>query len=104
MAGDGKLFWLTPRLLRLGQSYLDSARLPRLVQPFMQRITAGTQKSAYGSVMDGDDIIYLARNGPSRAMNTGFILGARVPAQVTAAGTMMLALRPQAWPDNWLTT
>ena len=34
VAGDGKLFWLTPRVLRLGQSYLESARLPRIVQPF----------------------------------------------------------------------
>ncbi len=104
VAGDGKLFWLTPRVLRLGQSYLDSARLPRLVQPFLQRVTAGTQESAYVSVMDGDDIIYLARNGTSRAMNTGYVLGARVPAQVTAAGMMMLALRPELWLGNWLTT
>jgi IclR family pca regulon transcriptional regulator len=37
---DGKLFWLTPRVLRLGQSYLESARLPRIVQPFLQRVTA----------------------------------------------------------------
>ena len=80
VAGDGKLFWLTPRVLRLGQSYLESARLPRIVQPFLQRVIAGTQESAYVSVMDGDDIIYLARNRPSRAMNTGYVLGARVQA------------------------
>ena len=47
MATDGKLFWLTPRVLRLGQSYLESARLPRIVQPFLQRVTAGTQEIAY---------------------------------------------------------
>ena len=104
VAGDGKLFWLTPRVLRLGQSYLDSARLPRLVQPFLQRITAGTQESAYVSVMDGNDVIYLARNGPSRAMNTGYVLGARVPAQVTAAGMVMLAMRPPEWQASWLET
>jgi len=57
VATDGKLFWLTPRVLRLGQSYLESARLPRIVQPFLQRVTAGTQESAYVSVMDGDDIV-----------------------------------------------
>jgi IclR family pca regulon transcriptional regulator len=34
VATDGKLFWLTPRVMRLGQSYLESARLPRIVQPF----------------------------------------------------------------------
>lgn len=101
---DGKLFWLTPRVLRLGQSYLESARLPRIVQPFLQRVTAGTQESAYVSVMDGDDIVYIARNGASRAMNTGYVLGARVQAQVTAAGLLMLSLREPAWIDNWLAT
>ena len=45
VATDGKLFWLTPRVLRLGQTYLESARLPRIVQPFLQRVTAGTQKA-----------------------------------------------------------
>ena len=50
MATDGKLFWLTPRVLRLGQSYLESARLPRIVQPFLQRVTSGTQEVAHVSV------------------------------------------------------
>ena len=102
LASDGKLFWLTPRVLRLGQSYLESARLPRIVQPFLQRVTAGTQENAYVSVMDGDDIIYLARNGPNRAMNTGYVLGARVPAQVTAAGMLLLSLRSLEMQNNWL--
>jgi IclR family pca regulon transcriptional regulator len=104
VATDGKLFWLTPRVLRLGQSYLESARLPRIVQPFLQRVTAGTQESAYVSVMDGDEIVYIARNGSNRVMNTGYVLGARVQAQVTAAGLLMLSLREQAWIDHWLAT
>jgi IclR family transcriptional regulator, pca regulon regulatory protein len=104
VASDGKLFWLTPRVLRLGQSYLESARLPRIVQPFLQRVTAGTQESAYVSVLDGDDIVYIARNGAARAMNIGYVLGARVQAQVTAAGLLMLSLRPPEWIDNWLAT
>ena len=104
VASDGKLFWLTPRVLRLGQSYLESARLPRIVQPFLQRVTAGTQESAYVSVMDGEDIVYIARNGSTRAMNTGYVLGARVPAQVTAAGLLLLAMRGTDWLEAWLQT
>ncbi|MBC7681670.1 MAG: helix-turn-helix domain-containing protein [Ferruginibacter sp.] len=99
---DGKLFWLTPRVLRLGQSYLDSARLPRIVQPFLQRVTASTTEVAYLSVLDGDDIVYIARNGPSRAMNIGYVLGGRVPAQVTAAGLLILAQRSAPDRDSWL--
>ena len=104
VASDTKLFWLTPRVLRLGQSYLESARLPRIVQPFLQRVTAGTQESAYVSVMDGDEIVYVARNGSSRAMNTGYVLGARVEAQVTAAGLLMLSMRPPEWQDSWFSS
>jgi len=104
VASDGKLFWLTPRVLRLGQSYLESARLPRIVQPFLQRVAAGTHEIAYLSVLDGDEVVYIARNGPNRSMNTGYVLGARVPAQVTAAGMLMLALRPEPQLQHWLAT
>jgi IclR family transcriptional regulator, pca regulon regulatory protein len=102
VASDGKLFWLTPRVLRLGQSYLESARLPRIVQPFLQRITAGTQEIAYVSVLDGDESVYIARNGSNRSMNTGFVLGARVPAQVTAAGMLMLSMSDATQLEAWL--
>lgn len=104
VAGDGKLFWLTPRVLRLGQSYLESARLPRVVQPFLQRVAMGTHETAYLAVLDGDDVVYIARNGPNRSMNTGYVLGARVPAQLTASGTLMLALRPEDEAEHWLQT
>lgn len=102
VASDGKLFWLTPRVLRLGQAFIESSRLARLVQPFLQRITAGTQEISYLSALDGDDIVYVARNGPNRAMNTGFVLGARVPAHVTAAGMLMLAWREPPGAAEWL--
>jgi IclR family pca regulon transcriptional regulator len=104
VATDGKLFWLTPRVLRLGQSYLESARLPRIVQPFLQRVTAGTSETAYVSVLDGNDIVYIARNGPNRTMNTGYVLGARVRAQVTASGMLLLALSDRDWVNHWLAT
>jgi IclR family transcriptional regulator, pca regulon regulatory protein len=99
---DGKLFWLAPRVLRLGQAFIESSRLARTVQPFLQRVTAGTQEIAYVSVMEGDDIVYVARNGPNRVMNTGYVLGARVPAQVTAAGMVLLALRSTPHYNQWL--
>jgi len=99
---DGKLFWLAARVLRLGQAYIESSRLARIVQPFLQRVTAGTQEMAYISVMDGDDIVYIARNGPNRLMNTGYVLGARVSAHVTAAGMVLLALRDSPSADEWL--
>jgi len=102
VASDGRLFWLTPRVLRLGQAYLESARLPRIVQPFLQRVTAGTQENAYVSVLDGDEIVVVARNGSSRLMNVGYVLGARVQARLTAAGMVLLAEQDDAWIGQWL--
>lgn len=74
------------------------------MQPFLQRVTAGTSETAYVSVLDGDDIVYITRNGSSRIMNTGYVLGARVQAQVTAAGMLLLALGDLAWVEHWLAT
>lgn len=104
LSTDGKMFWLTARVLRLGQAYLESSRLARIAQPFLQRVTAGTMEISYVSVLDGDDIVFVARNGPNRAMNTGFVLGARVPAHVTAAGMLLVALRENPDVENWLAT
>lgn len=99
---DGKLFWLSPRVLRLGQAYLDSARLPRAIQPFLQRVTAGTGETAFAGVLDQQDVVYIARSGTQRHMNIGYVLGSRMPAQVTAAGMAILSQLPPAALDAWL--
>ena len=102
VASDGKMFWLTPRVLRLGQAFIESSRLARLAQPFLQRVTAGTHEMAYLSALDGDDVVCIARNGLNRAMNTGFVPGGRTPAHVTAAGMLMLAWREPPGAADWL--
>lgn len=99
---DGKLYWLMPRILRLGHAYIQSARLPSLVQPYLQRITSGTDEIAYLGVLDGDDTIFLARSGSPRHTAGGYWPGTRVPAQVTAAGMAVLASLPALEMDNWL--
>ena len=104
VATDGKLFWLTPAVLRLGHSYLESSRLPRIVQPFLQRVTAGTSETSFMSVLDGGDIVYIARNGSNVYMNTGYVIGARVQAQVTASGMLLLALCEPEVIEHWLAT
>ena len=91
LATDGKLYWLSSRVLRLAQAFLDSSRLTRIVQPYLQRIAQGLQETAYMSVLDAADVIYIARQGPSRATSTGYGAGERLPAPLTAAGLVMLS-------------
>ncbi|PTB20173.1 4-hydroxyphenylpyruvate dioxygenase [Trinickia symbiotica] len=91
---DGKLYGLTPRVLRVGWSYFDSARLPRLVQPYLQQLSATLKESVYVSVLDEWELVFIARNGASRVMTTGFVLGARVPAPLASPGVVLLAHKP----------
>ncbi len=99
---DGKLYWLMPRILRLGHAYLDSARLPRLVQPFLQRIGDGTGEIAYLGVLDGPDTVFIGRSGSHRQPTHGYVLGTRLPGQVTAVGMAILANLPEAESNAWI--
>jgi IclR family pca regulon transcriptional regulator len=102
LESDGQLFWLTPRILRLGWSYLDSAKISRTVQPHLQRISAGLGAAAYFAVPDEDDVVFVARDGSSRLRNVGFFLGARVAANVSSAGIAMLSCRSAKEVNRWL--
>ncbi len=99
---NGKQFWLAPRVLRLGQSYLDSARLPRLVQPFIQRLSMATGESVNLSVLDGHEVVYVARSNSPRVVSIGFHVGARVPAHVVGPGVVLLAALKDAALDAWI--
>jgi IclR family pca regulon transcriptional regulator len=101
-ASDGKLFWLTPRVLRLGQSYLGSARLPRLVQPFIQRISMQCGETVNVSVLDGHEVVYVARSNPPRYVSIGYQVGVRIPAHVVTPGIVMLAAVETAAAERWI--
>ncbi len=99
---NGKQFWLAPRVLRLGQSYLGSARLPRLVQPFIQRLSMATGESVNVSVLDGHEVVYVARSNSPRVVSIGFQVGARVPAHVVGPGVVLLASMADAVLEAWI--
>ena len=99
---DGQVFWLNPRVLRLGQSYLLSARLPRLASPYLERLAEDTGATASLAVLDGHEIIYLTRSGTGQVPNAAFQIGARVPAHVVSPGIAMLSAMDAAVFESWL--
>jgi len=98
---DGKRFWLLPRVLRLGQSYLQGARLPRVIQPFLQRLATECQENFSFSVLDGHEVVYVVRSNNPRLITIGFALGARVPAHVATPGLAILSTMTEPWLDDW---
>lgn len=99
---DGKHYWLMPSVLRLGQSYLEAARLPRLVQPFLQRLSMQTGETANLAVLDGHEVVYLVRSNSPRIISIGFHVGARMPAHVVSPGLAVLSTYDEPALDAWL--
>ncbi len=101
-ATDGKQFWLVPRVLRLGQSYLEAARFPRLVQPFIERAAAQIGHTVNASILDGHEMVYVARSSSPRWVTVGYGVGVRVPAHVVTPGYVVLARLDDAPLDAWI--
>lgn len=101
-ATDGKQFWLAPRVLRLGESYLGTARLPRLVQPFIQRVSVQIGHTVNVSVLDDHEVVYLARSSPPRWVTIGYNVGVRVPAHVVTPGVVVLSTYDDATLERWI--
>ena len=99
---DGKLFSLAPRVLRLGRSYLGASRLPRQVQPFIQRLSGAIGETVNVSVLDGHEVAYIARSTSPRWVSIGFQPGDRAPAHGVAPGVALVAAMPDDAADRWI--
>lgn len=98
---DGSWFWLAPKVLRFSGSYLASARLPRAVQPTLNRLAGATGESFSVVVLDGDHVVIVARSG-SAMQAYGLHLGARLPAHATSTGRVLLAARSRSEFNAWM--
>lgn len=88
---DGKFFTLTPRVLRLGTACLATMPLPQLVQPLLNGLSEQLGESSSVSILDGTEIVYVARAAQKKVMSIVLMPGSRLPAYCTSMGRVMLA-------------
>ncbi|WP_240549474.1 IclR family transcriptional regulator domain-containing protein [Devosia salina] len=91
---DGKYFTLTPRILRLGTACLATMPLPQLVQPLLDALSDRLGESSSVSILDGAEIVYVARAAQRKVMSIGLMPGSRLPAYCTSMGRVLLAALP----------
>jgi IclR family pca regulon transcriptional regulator len=91
---DGKFFTLTPRVLRLGTACLATMPLPQLVQPLLDALSEQLGESSSVSILDGTDIVYVARAAQKKVMSIALMPGSRLPAYCTSMGRVLLAPLP----------
>ncbi|GAA4188493.1 IclR family transcriptional regulator C-terminal domain-containing protein [Streptosporangium oxazolinicum] len=99
---DGRLFALSPRVLDLGYAYLSSLSLPEVAEPHLERLVAEVHESASVAVLDGEDVVYVARVATSRIMRVTINIGTRFPAHCTSMGRVLLAWLPPGDLDAYL--
>lgn len=92
---DGKYFTLTPRVLRLGTACLATMPLPQMVQPLLDALSDRLGESSSVSILDGADIVYVARAAQRKVMSIALMPGSRLPAFCTSMGRVMLAALPE---------
>lgn len=102
MATDGKAYWLTPKVMRLGQSYVASSRLPRTVLPTLQKLTEAIGESTNMCVLEGFEAVYICRVNAAKLLSTGIEPGTRLPAHTLAGGRLILSFLPETELDLWL--
>ena len=111
LESDDGYYWLSPKVLRFSGSYLSSSRLPRVLQPILNRLAAQTQQSFSSVVLDDDQVVIVARSvgfggqtavGTARVLAHGLHLGARLPAHATSTGRLLLACQPRAIFTAWM--
>lgn len=88
---DNRLFSLRPRVLKLGHAYLATTPLAHAAQPVLRHISATLNESCSVAILDGDEILYIARASTSRIMSIDLHIGSRLPAYCTSMGRVLLA-------------
>jgi IclR family pca regulon transcriptional regulator len=88
---EGRNFQLTAKVLDLGYGYLSSLSLPEIAQPHLETLASRVHESASASVLDGTDIVYVARVPIRRIMSVKINIGTRMPAHATSMGRVLLS-------------
>ncbi len=70
---DGSWFWLSSKVLRFSGSYLATSRLPRALQPTLERLAMQTGESFSAVVLNGDEVVIVARSSGQSGPTCPFV-------------------------------
>lgn len=88
---SGRNFLLRPKVLELGAAYLESMNIEVLTKTYLEDLASQTGDSAALTVLDGTEIVYVARASVRTLMRLEAHVGSRFPAHATSMGRVLLA-------------
>lgn len=105
-----KRFALTPKVLDLGERFLEALSLPDVAEPHLAELAGRIRESTNVAIRDGRDALYVARvTAADRILDVNLRIGSRLPLHATSLGKALLleysreelieALGPPPWPN-----
>jgi IclR family pca regulon transcriptional regulator len=87
---DGRHFSLAPRVLELGFRYLSTQSWIDRAVPLMRHISQTLEESCSAAILQGSEVVYVARVPTRRIMTATIAVGTRLPAFHTSMGRVQL--------------
>jgi IclR family pca regulon transcriptional regulator len=88
---SGRDFLLRPKVLELGAAYLESMNIEQITKNHLEELARNTADSAALCVLDGVEIVYVARTSVRTLLRLEAHVGSRFPAHATSTGRVLLA-------------
>ncbi len=88
---NGRSFLLRPKVLELGAAYLESMNIEQVTHTHLEELARNTSDSAALCVLDGVEIVYVARASVRTLVRLEAHVGSRFPAHATSTGRVLLA-------------
>lgn len=102
VGADDKDYWLTPKVLRLGMTFLYTLPFWRQSQLVLEELGTRMKQSCAVSVLDDADIVYIQRFHTKRILAFSPSVGSRLPAHTVSMGKVLLAALPESKFDEYL--
>ena len=93
---EGRSFSLSPRILELGFAYLSTQSWIDRALPLMRELSERLGESCSAAILQGNDIVYVARVPARRIMSAALSVGSRLPALHTALGRVLFGYLDEA--------
>ena len=93
---NGRAFSLTPRILDFGFAYLSTQSWIDRALPLMRDLSERLGESCSAAILQGNDIVYVARVPARRIMSAALAVGSRLPALHTALGRILVGYLDEA--------
>ncbi len=101
---DERHFFLTPRVLSLGYSYLSSFPLWTFAEPVLEELVEKVGETCSIAVLDDTELVYVLRIPVHRILSQRVTIGSRLPLYCHSAGRVLLSGMNPTQLDRYLST